>query len=179
MKKTINIVMAMALFLTGSYAHAYSSQAGTDPRVGGYEVEYKSAVKNDTDAGYKDALSKGSAVYYDVVNNAAGAYVVTLKGSGNGQDAQSSSLFAGIAARDVATGDVSVFNLVTRGYIDYGKYDATSPITVGDRLCIGTAASVKGILIGCSATVQDSVGVALESKASGTGSTLKALIKTR
>ena len=169
----------MAFFLTGSYAHAYSSNQGTDPRVGGFEVEYKSALKNDATAAYNDRLLKGNGVYYDVVNNPIGAYVVTLAGSGNGQDAQSSGLFAGIAGRDVATGDLSIFNLVTRGYIDYGRYDATSPFVAGDRLCIGTAASVKGVLIGCSATVQDSVGIALEAKASGTGSNLKALIKSR
>lgn len=167
------LMLALALPLN---AQAYVSASGNDPRVGGYDVESKSAVKSET-ALYSDAISQGHALFYDE-NSFAGAYLVSRYYSGTYNTQAASNLQACIASRAVATGDVATFGCVTRGYVNYARYDATAPIQVGNYLCIDTAASVKGVLVSCASGVT-SAFVALEQKTSGTGSDLDVLVDGR
>jgi hypothetical protein len=167
MKKYLMILVAA---LVSTNALAYVSLQGNDPNLGAYDSEYKSAVKSET-ALYSDAISKGHGLYYDE-NSYTGLYKVSRYSVLTYNAAAATPFIAGIAGRAVATGDVAAFPLVTRGYVDYAVYDATSPIAVGGYLCVGTAASVKGVLVGCDSGVTSGI-VSLEAKASGTGSDLK------
>lgn len=165
-------LIALALLFVGlsTNAHAYLSASGNDPSAGSYDAETKVAVKSET-ALYSDAITKGHALYYSE-NELTGLYKVSRFYSGNGFAVANVPFQACVAARDVATGDVAGFPCVVRGYVDYGIYDATSAITVGGYLCVGTAATVKGKFIACGSGVISKF-IALESKASGTGSNLK------
>lgn len=169
------LTMGLALVFSAN-ALAYVSASGNDPRVGGVDVEYKSAVKSET-ALYSDAISKGHALFYDE-NSFASAYLVSRYYSGTYNTQATSNLQACIASRDVASGDLQTFGCVTKGYVDYARYDATAPWLKGTYLCIGTAASVKGVLVGCASGVTSQF-VALEDKASGSGSDLKVLVQGR
>ena len=170
------LIGLLSVFL-GLNAHAYVSTQGVDPAVGGVDLEYKSAVKSET-ASYSDAITKGHGLFYDE-NDFAKAYKVSRNyAAANGNSALGTKFAACIAARDVATGDTATFPCVTKGYVDYAIYDATQPIVLGDYLCIGSAASVRGKLITCGAGLI-SPFMALEAKASGTGSTLKVLVNGR
>jgi len=167
MKKYLVILVAA---LVSTSAFAYVSPQGTDPNLGNYESEYKSAVKSET-ASYSDAISKGHGLYYDL-NSYTGLYKVSRYSTATANAATGVLFHACIAGRAVATGDVAAFPCVVRGYVDYARYDATSPIAIGGYLCIGTAATNKGVLIGCDSGVTSGI-VSLETKASGTGSDLK------
>jgi len=167
MKKYLVILIAG---LVSANALAYVSLQGNDPNLGAYDSEYKSAVKSET-ALYSDAISKGHGLYYDE-NSYTGLYKVSRYSTLTYNAAAATPFIAGIAGRAVATGDTAAFPLVTRGYVDYAKYDATGGIAVGGFLCVGTAASVKGILVPCAASVTSGI-VSLEAKSSGTGSDLK------
>lgn len=168
-------ILALALILP-IQAQAYVSASGNDPRVGGYDVESKSVLKSEV-ATYSDAISQGHALFY-ADTELTGAYVVSRYYSGTYNTAAANNLSACIAQRDVATGDVSIFGCATKGYVNYARYDATLAIGVGDFLCIGNAATVKGVLVACAANIR-SPFVALEAKASGTGSDLDVLIQSR
>lgn len=169
-------LLLAAIVLLPINAKAYVSASGNDPRVGGYDVESKSVLKSVV-ATYSDAISKGHALFY-ADTEVAGSYIVSRYYSGTYNTAKASNLSACIASRDVATGDVAIFGCQTRGYVDYARYDATGSIAVGDFLCIGTAASVKGVLVPCAANIR-SPFVALEAVQSGTGSDLDVLIQSK
>jgi hypothetical protein len=170
-------LLLAALVLLPINAKAYVSASGNDPRVGGYDVESKSVLKSEV-ATYSDAVSKGHALFY-ADTELAGAYIVSRYYSGTYNTAAANNLSACIASRDVATGDVAIFGCQTKGYVDYARYDATIAITIGDFLCIGTAASVKGVLVTCAANIR-SPFVALETKAPGTsGTDLDVLIQSK
>lgn len=166
------LFLLLALVVSAD-AYAYTSASGNDPVAGSYDVESKVAVKSET-ALYSDAISKGHALYYQE-DALTGLYVASRYYSGTANAASAVPFQACIAQRAVATGDTGGFPCATRGYVDYGIYDATSPIAAGGYLCIGTAASVKGKLIGCAANVVSKF-ISLETKASGTGSDLKVRI---
>lgn len=151
-------------------ANAYYSAQGNDPNLGSYDTEYKVAVKSET-ATYSDAISRGHALYYSE-NELTGLYKVSRYYSGNAMAAAAVPYQGCIAARAVETGDVGGFACVTKGYVDYARYDATNPIAKGSYLCVGTAATVKGVLIACG-TSEQSKFISLETKSSGSGSDLK------
>lgn len=151
-------------------ANAYYSSQGNDPNLGSYDTEYKVAVKSET-ASYSDAISRGHALYYSE-NELTGLYKVSRYYSGTANAATAVPFKACIAARAVETGDVAGFPCVTKGYVDYARYDATAGFAKGKYLCVGTAATVKGVLIACDTNVVSKF-ISLETKASGSGSDLK------
>jgi hypothetical protein len=167
MKFVIALVLGVIL---SAPALAYLSANGNDPTLGSYDAETKVAVKSAV-ATYSDAISKGHALYYSE-DELTGLYKVSRYYSGTANAAGAKAYQACIAGRDVATGDVAGFPCVTRGYVDYAKYDATAVIAEGGYLCIGTAASVKGVLIACDSNVTSNFR-SLEVKSSGSGSDLK------
>lgn len=171
----MKFLVLLTVFLASANALAYVSSQGNDPNLGSYDYEYKSAVKSET-ALYSDAISKGHALYYSE-SELTGLYKVSRYYSGDAMGAAAAVNSACIAGRAVATGDTAAFPCVTRGYVDYAYYDATNPITSGAYLCIGTAATVKGKLIACGASVTSKI-IALEAKASGSGSDLKVKIRS-
>lgn len=178
-----SIFILLALFIVSLSAHAYVSQQGTDPSLSP-EIETKSVQKSST-ALYSDAITSGDPVSYDVGNSPTGAYVVTKNGpishsaADRGLTQKAADLIAGFAQRAVATGDTSLFSVVVRGYVT-AAYDAdvNGAIATGTSLCIGGLASTRGKLLACDSGVISPI-ISLENKASGTGSALKVLIKSK
>lgn len=168
--KFLNLVLVALLVSTN--ALAYVSLQGNDPNLGSYDSEYKSAVKSET-ALYSDAISKGQALYYSETE-LTGLFKVSRFNAADAMSATASFYIACVAGRSVATGDTAAFPCINRGYAT-AYYDATSAIFVGNYLCIGTAATVKGKFINCGAGVTGKVR-ALEAKASGSGTDLKVKI---
>lgn len=167
MKKFLFIA---CLALVSGKAHAYLTLAGADPSANP-DKEYKAAQKSTT-AGVSDAIgAAGELLSYDYANNAAGGYIVSRVGGGV-QNPEGSTLIAGVATKAVATGDTGYFLIQTRGYATV-KYDATDAITRGLPVC----ANSVGAAIRCAGQVASaSKVIALETKASGTGTDLKVIV---
>ena len=178
-----NLVVILALLFTGN-AYAYVSGA-VDPTTGEGEKEYRVVKKSET-AGVSDAVSKGHILSLDTANNNDG-YTVTRVGANNVVGA---ALNVCVASSNIATGNTALVRCVSRGYVDYLRYDATTAISVGQKLC----ANASGVAVACTAcatgsgtgtdcrfgtATSNSIIVSLEAKASGTGSNLKAVIKSR
>lgn len=168
--KALFLLLALVI---STDAHAYTSASGNDPSAGSYDVESKVGVKSET-ALYSDAIAVGQALYYQE-DALTGLYVASRYYSGTANAATARPYQFGIAQRAVATGDTGGFPVAVRGYVNNAIYDATSPIAVGGYLCIGTAATVKGKLIGCDSSVTSNF-ISLETKASGSGTDLKVRI---
>ena len=172
------LTLAVALVLSAS-ALAYQPGGVGDPNTGFRDAETKTVVKVDSVTGYDDAVSRGHGLFYeDGAGGLAGLYQVSRKYSGTYNTALASKVQACIAARDVATGDLGGFPCVTGGYVDYALYDATIAITKGDYLCVSNLASALGRFVSCGSGVTSGF-IALESKASGTGSNLKVKVQSR
>lgn len=168
MKKYFLLALALAFATT---ANAYNTTPGTDPKNGSPEVEYRQVMKTAV-TGESSSLSKGHILSYA---SAADGYSVGRVGDAG---VAHHNRVACIAAEDVATGDVGYNLCVTKGYVDYLKYDATLPITAFHNLCV----NAEGIAVACAASygaTRNTGIMSLETKASGTGSTLKAIINLR
>lgn len=166
--KKLFLLLALTLSLGAVDAHAYSSNAGSDPKNGTADIETKQVVKH-TVTGESAAISKGHVLFY---SSAADGYTVSrIGGSVTGAD---HNRIVCVAADAIATGDYNYHDCVVRGYVDYLKYDATLPITAFNNLCV----NYEGIAVACAASygaTRNTGIMALESKASGTG-TMKAII---
>lgn len=160
----------LGLLLIGANAHAYTSASGNDPNLGNYDVESKVVVKSEA-AGFSDAITQGHALYYSE-DELTGLYKVSRSFTGTANAATAVPYQACIAGRDVATGDVAGFPCYTRGYVSGVAYDATAAIAEGGYLCVGNASTNKGKLLACNTSVVSKF-VALEAKASGSGTDLK------
>ena len=178
MKKLI--LGAIALFALSTQAFAYSSAVGSDPKNGEGNVEYKYVVKSAI-AGESAAVSKGQVLFYA---SAYDGYTVTNMGQSN-TSADSQHAIACIAADAIATGDTGYRRCVTRGYVDYLYYDANAAaITQFRPVCGNNAGSVSGCGLAVtsaqnltgSATAALGKIVPLQTKASGVGNDLKAII---
>lgn len=183
------LLVAVAFLMSG-LAFGYSSGPGADPANGSYDIQYKAVVKttSGSDAsGLSSSISKGHVLTYDLDNNAAGAYVVTRIGENT---SLGQAQVACIADKDIATGDAGAYRCVTKGYVDFARYDATTAFSAGQKLC----SNEEGVLVVCAACVNDASSendcryggatsqsgiTALEAKASGTGSNLKVLVDIR
>jgi hypothetical protein len=171
MKKFLTI---LALLVFPAAAFAYTSHQGTDPRLGNFEYEVKTAQKSST-ADYNAALAKGSALFYSTATGElAGLYKVSAHTASGATTATALPYQACIATRAVATADTSLFPCVTRGYVDYALYSAAvDAIVAGDYLC----PNGSGVLVKCTAGVVSRF-IALEAKSSGTGSNLKVRVRS-
>lgn len=171
-------LLAIALSLPLS-ASAYVSAPSGDPVLGFRDVETKTVLLAD-DAGYNDAVSKGHGLFYeDGTGDLTGLYQVSRVYSGTYNTAAASKVTACIAAKDVPTENAgAAFQCVTKGYVDYAVYDATAAIAKGDYLCVSDLASAKGKLVACASSIT-SPFIALEAKASGSGSDLKVSVQAR
>jgi hypothetical protein len=166
------LAMPFAAELTSHQAFAYSSNTGPDPDAGGEGELETRVMRKTTVGGESSSVSRGHILSYA---SAADGYTMTRIGdtSGAGQNR-----VACIAKDDIATGDVAYHRCVTKGYVDFLKYDASLPITAFHNLCV----SVEGIATACPASygaTRNTGIMSLETKASGTGSTLKAIINLR
>lgn len=171
-------LLLAGLLLAAVPAFAYVSAPSGDPVLGFRDVETKTVVLSD-ESGYNDAVTKGHGLFYeDGSGGVAGLYEVSRNYSGTYNTAAASAHTACIAAKSVATGDSGVFPCVTKGYVDYAIYDATAAIAVGDYLCVSDLASVRGKLVACGSGVT-SPFVALEAKASGSGTDLKVKVNAQ
>lgn len=172
MKKNFAFLTLIGALALGSLnAHAYSSNAGADPKNGTPDMETKQVVKH-TVAGESAAISKGHILSYA---SALDGYTVSRVGnSGVGADQNRAVC---VAYEAIATGDFGYHDCVTKGFVDFLKYDATLPITAFHNLCVNT----EGVAVACAASggaTRNTGIMALESKASGTG-TMKAIINLR
>lgn len=171
--KLFGILLAgIALFST--QASAYNSPPSFDPRQGGAEVEVRTVVKSQA-SGYAMAVSRGHALYLSE-NELTGGATVSRFNSGTGTDAASAKYLECIAQKSIAADSEAPAPCVTRGYIDYGRYDATTAIVKGDYLCGSTTSGSEGVLVKCGAGVVSKF-IAAEAKASGTGTNLKVIVR--
>jgi len=122
---------------------------------------------------------------YDL-GNVVDGYTVTAVGENSVIGANK---IACIAEKVIATGNTSQFRCITKGYVPFLRYDATNAISVGEKLC----ANAGGEAVQCAAcdtaggtndcqfgvATSNSGIISLESKASGTGTNLKALINVK
>lgn len=162
---------------------AYYSGAINPNNPGEHEVEYKTVVKTTVE-GLSQAVVRGDVLSLDTAYHNDG-YTVTKVGANT---AASANRIACIAYKAIATGNTAS-SCVTRGFVDYLRYDATVPIAEGSKLCANSAGRAV-VCTGCSETAYlnavcanssasaNSPIVSLEQKPSGTG-TMKALILSR
>jgi hypothetical protein len=181
--KTLSLLALLAF--ASADAFAYSSNTGADPINESPDVEAKVVVKSAA-SGVSHAVSKGHILSYSA---AADGYTVTRIGENS---VRGTNQIACIADRDIATansGSVRRANCLTKGFVNFLRYDATTAITAGAKLCSNTT----GVAVVCAAC--DSLGgandckfgsatansgiISLESKASGTGSDLKAIVNLK
>lgn len=185
----MRFILAIVLFFASTLAFGYSSGV-SDPKNSSYPIEYRSVVKtaSGSDAsGLSSSISKGHILTLDTANNPTGASSVTRIGENSVLGVHKTVC---VAADAIATGDVGSHKCVTRGYVDYLRYDASTAISIGMKLC----ANAEGVAVACAACTEggdpdtntncrfgnatDSSGIiSLESKSSGTGSNLKAFIR--
>lgn len=164
------IVLALAVFLSAN-AFGYSTPVGSDPIQGTHDQEFKQIVKS-TVSGESSSITRGNVLSYAAVVD---GYTVTRIGAA-ATSVTGQALVACIAARDVATGNVNYVPCVTKGFVDFLKYDATVAIVAGAKLCTNT----EGVAVACNNPAASASSIiALEAKASGTGSNLKAMVNLR
>lgn len=164
-----SLILLAVLGLFSADAFGYSSNVGADPINDSPDIETKVVVKT-TAAGYSDAVGKGEVLKY--MDSGSLGYIVTRVTEFAG--APDAKLIACVSDRAIATANGAVpqrSTCITKGYVDFLKYDASTAIAVGDMLCGNSV----GAAVKCAAS-QNSGIIALESKASGTGSNLKAII---
>lgn len=169
MKKLLVVAL---LALTASQAHAYLTTFGPDPSSKP-DQEFKAALKS-TASTYSDAITgTNELLSYSPAND---GYTVTRVGL-LASTIEGSAMIAGIGTKTVATGDTGYFLIQTKGYATV-KYDASTPaggILRGDRLC----ANAVGAAMKCTGAASHSKVIALEAKASGTGTDLKVLVNAQ
>lgn len=179
MKLISTLVIGLLLSLG---AFAYNSPTGADPKNENHDQEYKAVVKSAV-ATISDAVSKGHILSYTSV---ADGYTVSRVGENTVLGTNKIACVAGV---DIATGDVGYARCVTKGFVDFLRYDATTAISAGSKLCVNSVGAAV-VCAACdnstgnnsckhgNATAESGI-VALEAKASGTGSNLKALINLK
>jgi hypothetical protein len=168
-KNMKSLILIAVIGLASMDAFGYSSNTGADPMNGSPDIETK-VVQKTTTAGFSDAVGAGEVLKY--VDSASLGYIVTRVTQFAG--VRDGNLIACVSDRAIPTSNSAVVqrsSCITKGYVDFLKYDASSPITLGAKLCGNSV----GAAVPCAAS-QDSGIVALEAKASGTGTNLKAII---
>lgn len=182
-----NLILALSVFLFTGNAHAYVTGA-VDPVTGEGEKEYRAVKKSET-AGVSDAVSKGDILLLDTVNNNDG-YTVTRVGATN---VATTAKIVCIAAKAIATGNTGLVRCVSKGYVDYLKYDSTGvngTISVGQKLCVnsvGAAVPCAACDVGIPGVNNCALGTAtdnspitsLSAKAGTSGTDLKAVINAK
>jgi len=180
--------LLVALLLIAAPAFAYNSGGG-DPVNGAHNREYRTYKKSAT-AGSSLALTRGMILSYSMAD--ADGYTLTATGGNTVVDA---AMQACIADSAVATGDTRQHRCITKGFVDFAKYDASSvQIRVGDKLC---ADGTTGALVKCAAcevtttpvdeendcihgTASGNSGViSLEQADGGTGSDLSVIVNMK
>jgi len=166
MKKILALVLGSLLASTSAYA--YTSSAGK-PDASSPVQEYR-VVKKSAIAGFSDAISKGDVLVYTAAGD---GYSVSRVGA---DSINGSHLVACIAEAAIATGDDRLHRCVSKGYVNFAAYDASgTAIALGDDLC----PSADGQLQSCASADSDAGIVSLDTKASGTGSDLRIMIRAR
>lgn len=185
MKKYLILALGLTLLastIEAERAEAYSSAVGVDPKNeedpmnghgnSGYgDYETKAIVKSAT-AGKSEALVRGLIVAY---SSEADGYTVTRAVT---RTVPGQRQLTCMTTDAVATGDTGYHACITRGFVRV-KFDATSyPITVGVPACV----DVSGVVTGCNTVAEATINtgiIPLESKASGTGDYLRAVLDLR
>lgn len=181
MRPFLTYVVAM-LFISVN-ALAYTSGVA-DPVSSDPDLEYKSIAKSST-AGVSDEVLKGHVLTYDTVNNNNG-HTITRVGENSSLGA---AKVACIADKGIATGVTGLVRCISKGFVDFLRYDAAVAISVGQHLCPGA----DGVAVVCAEcdivggtndcrfgnATENSVIISLEAKGSGSGSDLKAIINVR
>lgn len=160
-----NVFLTLALLLASVNASAYQTVVGADPSATP-DAEFKPVLKSAV-AGVSDAVAIGDLLQYSAAND---GYTVTRVGSGAASTA-SAHLIVGVSKDAIASGDTAYHLAQVRGYATV-KYDATVAIVRGDYLCINAV----GAAVSCLHIASASKVVALEAKASGTGTDLKVIL---
>lgn len=183
------ILSILTLVLTSGAAHAYTSgQADPFNSVQPtQDKEYRTIAKSQT-AGFSDAVAVGDILSYDTANTVDGG-TVTRVGENSVVGA---NRVACVAQNVVATGDISEYRCVNKGYVTNLSYNASTAIAIGHKLCSNGAGQAV-VCASCDSLAStndcrfgtatgNSVIISLQVKASGSGSGstgLKALILSR
>lgn len=167
-----NVFLSVVMLALGANAFGYSSPAGVDPKNGTFDQEFKAVVKSAVN-GESASVTQGHVLSHAAVVD---GYTVTRIAGGAIGNVLAQAKVMCIAAEDVATGDVGYAKCLTKGFVDFLKYDATVAIVAFSKLCANT----EGVAVACTGTEATQSGItALEAKASGTGSNLKAMVDLR
>ena len=175
MKKYLSLVALFALVIGSTNAIGYNSPAGSDPKELNHDREFKQVMKTVFGAdstGLKAAISRGHVLTYVVGEDGShDGYTVSRIGANTPAGQR---VVACIADDSIATGDVGYHKCVTKGFVDFAKWDATAPIAAGTRVC----ANAEGVLVDCTVLAATAnVGIiSLEAKAAGTGNNLKVMV---
>lgn len=196
----MNKIIALALLITSlcvsGNAFAYSSNVGADPVNDAHDVEYR-VYKKSTTAGFSDAIVRGDLLSYSTQSGEVDGYTMTKVGENTALD---TNLVACVALDSVATGDLAYHRCQTKGFVDFLKWDATTAIVAGQKLCPlsgigysgtagfeGRAGTCAACQIGVdadnncrldSATTNSAI-ISLEAKGADSGSNLKAILNLR
>lgn len=181
MKKFLMVLgLALAISATENKAHAYSSPVGVDPisvddgtgNGGLGDIEVKQ-IKKSTVSGESDAITARRVLMYAAAND---GYTVTRVVS---QTNAGMARLACVSMDSIATGDTAYHQCITKGFVRL-KYDAgTYPIVAGRQACVDANGVVRGCSMGNAEATAISGVVPLESKSSGSGEYLRALVNLR
>ena len=167
-----NLFLAILMLSLGANAFGYSSPAGVDPKNNTHDQEYKAVVKSAVD-GESSSVSFGHLLSHAAVVD---GYTVTRIAGGAIGNVLAQAKVMCVAAQDIATGNSSYNKCISKGFVDFLKYDATVAIVAFSKICANT----EGIAVACTGTEATQSGItALEAKVNGTGSNLKAMINLK
>lgn len=177
-----NVILTLILGLTmSSLAHAYSANVGADPINDNPDIETK-VVRKSRVSGESSSVSIGHILSYAA---ALDGYTVTRIGANT---PFGTNKIACVADRAIASDNTVYSTCVTKGFVNV-KYDATTAITAGMKLC----SNGEGVAVVCAGFSNDASSdtaphkgsasansgiIALETAASGTG-TMKALVNLK
>lgn len=180
MKNFLILALGLALIapVITEKAEAYSSAVGVDPKNddngygnGGYgDIETKAIVKSAT-ASYSASITPRRVLAFGTEDD---GYTVTRQVT---QTAAGQRLLSCVSFDDIATGDTSYHRCITKGFVRLDYNAGTYVIEEGIPACVDSEGRVRGCnrAGGAEATVNTGI-IPLESKSSGTGYYLRAII---
>lgn len=182
MKKFLILGLVLTAALTMEHrAEAYSSAVGVDPknddpaalgRTGYGDYETKAVVKSAA-SGVSDAVSPRLVLAY---TSAADGYTVTKAVT---RSLAGHNMLACVSTDEIPTGDTSYHRCITKGFVRL-KYDASvNPVIAGIAACVNTEGEVTGCGTSNGEATFDTGIIPLESKSSGTGEYLKAMVNLK
>jgi len=183
--KLLTLIL-FVLCLSASNAYSYTS-GNADPFNDVPDREHGTIIKSAT-SGVSDAISRGDILSLDVDNTNDGG-TATRVGANTTIGSQQ---VVCIATQAIATGNINNIRCLTKGFVDFLSFDASTAIAEGSKLC-PNAVGAAVVCAACAPTAggsgdndckfgnaSESSGIiSLEAKASGTGTDLKVKVNIK